>query len=109
MKTSTTERLEQLPFTRKHGKLLTVSGIGWALDSMDAGLISFIMAALIAEWQLTPHQASWLGSIGFMGMALGATFGGLLADKFGRRPIFLRSPCSFTGWRPAHPPSQHRS
>lgn len=88
MKTSTTERLEQLPFTRKHGKLLTVSGIGWALDSMDVGLISFIMAALIAEWQLTPHQASWLGSIGFMGMALGATFGGLLADKFGRRPIF---------------------
>lgn len=88
MNTSTTERLEQLTFTRKHGKLLTVSGIGWALDAMDVGLISFIMAALIAEWQLTPHQASWLGSIGFMGMALGATFGGLLADKFGRRHIF---------------------
>lgn len=88
MTPTTSERLEQLPFTRKHSKLLGISGIGWALDAMDVGLISFIMAALIAHWGLTPTQASWLGSIGFIGMALGATLGGLLADKFGRRQIF---------------------
>ena len=78
------ERLENLPFTRAHGKLLGISGLGWALDAMDVGLISFVMAALIKEWQLSPTEASWLGSIGFVGMALGATFGGLLADKLGR-------------------------
>ena len=55
---------------------------------MDVGLISFVMAALIKEWHLSPTEASWLGSIGFVGMALGATFGGLLADKLGRRYIF---------------------
>ena len=55
---------------------------------MDVGLISFIMAALTAHWGLSHTQTSWLGSIGFVGMALGATFGGLLADKFGRRQIF---------------------
>ena len=82
------ERLENLPFTRAHGKLLGISGLGWALDAMDVGLISFVMAALIKEWQLSPTEASWLGSIGFVGMALGATFGGLLADKLGRRYIF---------------------
>ena len=82
------ERLENLPFTRAHGKLLGISGLGWALDAMDVGLISFVMAALIKEWQLSPTEASWLGSIGFAGMALGATFGGLLADKLGRRYIF---------------------
>ena len=85
---SLNERLENLPFTRAHGKLLGISGLGWALDAMDVGLISFVMAVLIKEWQLSPTEASWLGSIGFVGMALGATFGGLLADKLGRRYIF---------------------
>ena len=33
-------------------------------------------------------ETSWLGSIGFVGMAIGATLGGLLADKFGRRQVF---------------------
>ncbi|WP_425530774.1 hypothetical protein [Corynebacterium pseudodiphtheriticum] len=44
------QRLEQLPLTRAHGKLLGGSGIGWALDAMDVGLISFVMAALVAQW-----------------------------------------------------------
>lgn len=83
-----TERLDRLPFTRKHGKLLFGSGIGWALDAMDIGLISFIMAALAAQWQLNAGQLSLLGSIGFVGMAVGASLGGLLADRVGRRSVF---------------------
>ena len=88
MKRSLNQRLDSLPFTSEHTRLLTGSGIGWALDAMDVGLISFIMAALVAHWGLSPTEVSWLGSIGFVGMALGATLGGLLADKFGRRQIF---------------------
>ena len=37
------QRLDRLPYTRKHNKLLMGSGVGWALDAMDIGLISFIM------------------------------------------------------------------
>ncbi|QRP97851.1 MFS transporter [Corynebacterium sp. FDAARGOS 1242] len=85
---SRTERLDRLPVTSKHKRLLIGSGIGWALDAMDVGLISFIMAALAVHWGITPTESSWLASVGFIGMALGATFGGLLADKFGRRHIF---------------------
>src|SRR5699024_3742487 len=33
-------------------------------------------------------QTSWIATAGFVGMALGATLGGLLADKFGRRHVF---------------------
>ncbi|WP_237208314.1 MFS transporter [Rothia nasimurium] len=81
-------RLDTLPLTRRHGKILGITGIGWALDAMDIGLISFVMAALIAHWGITPGQASLLGSIGFLGMALGAIAGGRLADHFGRRALF---------------------
>lgn len=85
---SRTERLDRLPVTKAHTKLLTGSGIGWALDAMDVGLIGFIMAALTQHWGLSHTETSWIASIGFIGMALGATLGGLLADKFGRRHIF---------------------
>lgn len=82
------ERLDRLPFTRLHGRLLVGSGVGWALDAMDVGLISFVMAALAREWGLGQGQLSLLGSIGFVGMAVGATVGGLLADRIGRRSVF---------------------
>ncbi|MEE6272615.1 MFS transporter [Georgenia sp. MJ206] len=83
-----TQRLDGLPFKREHGRLLVGSGVGWALDAMDVGLISFVMAALAVQWQLDDTQLSLIGSIGFVGMALGASLGGLLADKFGRRNVF---------------------
>src|SRR5215212_2157853 len=82
------QRLDGLPFTRQHGWLVVGSGLGWALDAMDVGLISFVMAALAVQWDLSSTQLSWIGSIGFVGMALGATLGGLLADRFGRRQVF---------------------
>lgn len=85
---SLAERLDALPFTRKHRKVLTGSGIGWALDAMDVGLISFIIAALIQQWGITSGEAGLIASVGFVGMAIGASFGGLLADKFGRRQVF---------------------
>lgn len=82
------ERLDRLPFTKRHAKLLTGSGIGWALDAMDVGMISFVMAALARQWGLTPGTTGLIGSIGFVGMALGASLGGLLADRIGRRQVF---------------------
>ncbi|WP_029211274.1 MULTISPECIES: MFS transporter [Arsenicicoccus] len=83
-----TERLDRLPFTSKHRRLLAGSGVGWALDAMDVGLISFVLTALARQWQLTPTEVSWIASIGSLGMAVGATLGGLLADRIGRRQVF---------------------
>ncbi len=85
---SLSERLDRLPFTRRHLRVLTGSGLGWALDAMDVGLISFVIASLAVQWDLEPSQTAWIASIGFVGMAIGATLGGLLADRFGRRQIF---------------------
>ena len=82
------ERLDRLPFTSKHTKLLVGSGIGWALDAMDVGLISFVMAALGAQWGLKPDMLGYIAMIGFVGMAVGASLGGWLADRIGRRNVF---------------------
>ena len=81
-------RLDDLPFTRMHLKVLTGSGLGWALDAMDVGIISFVIAVLAQQWDLVPAETSLIASIGFLGMAIGASVGGLLADRFGRRQVF---------------------
>ena len=83
-----TQRLDRLPYTRKHNTMLFASGVGWALDAMDVGLIAYIMLALTKEWSLTGAEQSVLASVGFIGMALGASLGGLLADRIGRRRVF---------------------
>ncbi|WP_309129230.1 MFS transporter [Microbacterium sp.] len=87
-RSSLAARLDALPFTRAHFRVLSGSGIGWALDAMDVGLISFIIAALAQQWALTPAETGWIASIGFVGMAVGAGVGGLLADRIGRRQVF---------------------
>jgi putative MFS transporter len=82
------DRLDALTFNRKHGKLLFGSGIGWALDAMDVGMVSFIIAALVQQGFATGGQAGLLASVGFVGMAIGAATGGFIADKIGRRQVF---------------------
>lgn len=81
-------RLDRLGFGPQHTRMLVGSGIGWALDAMDVGLISYVMTALAHQWHLNNGQLSWIASIGFVGMALGASLGGLLADRVGRRNVF---------------------
>jgi putative MFS transporter len=81
-------RLDRLPFTPLHRRMLVIAGAGWAMDAMDVGLISFIMAALAQQWELAPATVAWIGSVGFIGMALGASLGGSVADRVGRRFVF---------------------
>lgn len=84
------ERLDRLPFNKAHRKLLVASGIGWAFDAMDVGLVSFVVTAIAADphFNLTPTEKSWVLSIGFVGMAIGAALGGFVADRVGRKTVF---------------------
>lgn len=83
-----TERLETLPVSRFHYFLLITAGLGWMFDSMDTGIISFVLPVLMKTWKLSPEQVGTIGSIGLIGMAIGAILSGTIADLFGRRKIF---------------------
>lgn len=82
------DRLERMPVGSFHYKLLLVTGLGWLFDSMDTGLISFVLPVLAKEWGLTPDQMGWIGSVGLIGMALGAVISGTVADRIGRKQVF---------------------
>ncbi|MFL0505464.1 MFS transporter [Ureibacillus sp. 179-F W5.1 NHS] len=58
-------------------------------DAMDVGILSFVIAALAADWGLSSSQMGWIGSINSIGMAVGALVFGVFADKVGRKKIFM--------------------
>jgi len=82
-----TNKVAEQPISKK--KLLGVAGVGWMFDAMDVGILSFIIAALAVDWGLTSSEMGWIGSINSIGMAVGALIFGLLADKIGRKQIFM--------------------
>ncbi|WP_037586383.1 MFS transporter [Stenoxybacter acetivorans] len=82
-------RIQRLPVGRFHYRLLVVVGLGWLFDAMDTGLIAFIMTRLAEDWQLLPTQKGWVVSVGFVGMAIGAVLAGAVADRIGRKTVFV--------------------
>ncbi|MDP4086365.1 MAG: MFS transporter [Bacillota bacterium] len=70
-------------------RLLGIAGTGWMFDAMDVGMLSFIIAALKIDWNLSPEQMGWIGSINSIGMAVGALLFGLMADRVGRKNVFI--------------------
>ncbi|MFB7156591.1 MULTISPECIES: MFS transporter [unclassified Lysinibacillus] len=84
--TVTTNKVQQ---SISRNKLLRVAGVGWLFDAMDVGILSFVIAALAVDWGLTPSQAGLIGSVNSIGMAVGALIFGVLADKVGRKQIFM--------------------
>jgi MFS family permease len=84
-------RLDRLAWNRFHTVVLLVLGVGWALDSFEVTLISNILGVLREQWHLDGAQMSWLLGAWFIGLMVGAMGFGLLADRFGRKRIFLAS------------------
>lgn len=81
-------RLERLPITSYQRLLFGVIATAWFFDSMDLGIMTFVLGSIRTEFGLTAAQAGMLASSSFLGMFLGAAIAGLLADRFGRKPVF---------------------
>lgn len=75
--------------TISRNKLLGIAGTGWMFDAMDVGILSFVIAAIAVDWQLSPSEMGWIGSVNSIGMAFGAFGFGLLADRIGRKQVFM--------------------
>lgn len=86
---SASERLESLPSTREHWRIVLLSGLGWMFDAMDVGLVGFVLVGIGRDWGLERTQLGLIASAGFLGMFVGALVAGRLADRFGRRPLFM--------------------
>jgi AAHS family 4-hydroxybenzoate transporter-like MFS transporter len=61
------------------------------LDSYDTQSISFVAPSISKAWHITPASFGLIFSSGLSGLAVGALFGGRLADRIGRRWMVIAS------------------
>jgi len=65
------------------------------LEGYDIQAVGVVARKLARALELHPDQMGWIFSISNVGLVLGATAGGWLADKFGRKPVFVASVLTF--------------
>jgi MFS family permease len=69
--------------------ILIAAGLCFAADAMEIVLLSFLSVVLQEEWHLTPNETAFITSVLFFGASFGTLVLGPLADRWGRRPVFL--------------------
>ena len=87
--TTVDDAIERIGLGPFQWRLLGINGLVWAADAMEVLIIGFAIPSLMLTFDLTRPQAGLIGSIFFAGMFVGAWGFGALADRWGRRRIFL--------------------
>lgn len=96
LKTVTTDipaRLDRLPWSRWHWKILIGLGTVWILDGLEVTIVGNVTTRLSESGSgidITDAQASGTGAAMYvLGACLGALFFGYLTDRLGRKKLFM--------------------
>lgn len=84
-------RLDRLPWSGWHWRVVFALGIAWVLDGLEVTLIGSIGSVLERSdtLGLSAAQVGWTGSVYIGGAVLGALIFGRLADRLGRKRLFM--------------------
>lgn len=82
-------RLDRLAWSPVHTRITLALGIGWLLDAFEVNIVASILGLLQRVWRLTNVEASAIVSVWLIGLMIGALFFGYLADRYGRRRLFI--------------------
>ena len=85
-------RLDRLPWSRFHWRVVIGLGGVWVLDGLEVTMVGNVSARLTEKGSgidLNPAQIGVAAAIYITGACLGALFFGHLTDRFGRRNLFM--------------------
>lgn len=77
-------RIDRLPITAVHRRLLVILAIPLFFDVSDIFTFSYAAPVLRERWHLALNHIALTTAAGFLGMAIGGTVGGIVADRIGR-------------------------
>lgn len=89
MRTHTLEDFDNLPFSKQHRAITLCAGGGAFIDAYVLIIIGVALENLMKEFSL---DGLWVGLITasmFVGLAVGTTIFGYIADKIGRKKLFI--------------------
>lgn len=90
--------LDGLRWKSIHTRITLVLGIGWMLDAFEVTIIGNVLGVLQKLWDVTGAQASLMVSVWLIGIMVGAVLFGYLADRFGRRKLFMITLLLYSGF-----------
>ena len=84
-------RIDRLPWSPFHTRMVVALGVAWILDGLEITVASAAAAQLTSEdtLGLTTTQVGLMATVYLAGEVVGALFFGSLADKLGRRKLFI--------------------
>jgi MFS family permease len=84
-------RLDALPWSRWHWRVVIALGITWLLDGLEVTVVGALGGALQhpSALGLTASEVGWAGSAYIGGAVPGALLFGRMADRLGRKRLFL--------------------
>ena len=85
-------RLDRLPWSRFHWRVVVGLGGVWVLDGLEVTMVGNVSARLTEKGsgiELNPAQIGYAAAIYITGASLGALVFGHLTDRFGRRNLFI--------------------
>lgn len=84
-------RLDRLPWSSWHVRILIALSTSWLLDGLQVTLAGSLSGILQGKQglSLSESQFAFTATIYLIGAVLGALFFGVLTDRFGRRKLFL--------------------
>ena len=92
VETQVPARLDRLPWSKFHWRVVIGLGTVWILDGLEVTIVGSIGARLTAEDSglgLTDSQVLTAGSIYVLGACIGALIFGQLTDRWGRKKLFM--------------------
>jgi MFS transporter, putative metabolite:H+ symporter len=87
---------QQRRLTANQWKIISAAILGDMLDFFDFFLIGFVLAFIVGAWHLTYGQSAWILLSAGIGAIPGAFFWGWMADKIGRRKVFIATALNFS-------------
>src|SRR3954452_968035 len=84
-----TAAADTAPLTRSQKSAIWASYLGWTLDAFDFFLMVFMLKAIASEFGSDIKTVAIAVTLTLAARPFGALFFGLLADRFGRRPVLM--------------------
>jgi AAHS family 4-hydroxybenzoate transporter-like MFS transporter len=75
--------------------LLVLVSLAFIVDSLANNVLSVTIPAMMRDWHIARADFSVVVALGWVAVAVGTILAGLLADKFGRKPVLLASILTF--------------